>query len=176
MKERIVVDEARFGELMHNLLEALLRSGLESNTAIVGIHRRGAVIAKRLHEMIKGKSGQELPLGSLDITLYRDDLRTIGPQPVLHRTDLPFDVNDKRILLVDDVIYTGRTVRAALAALLDYGRPAKVELVVLVDRGHRELPIQPDHVALLLQTKPEEFVEVMVREIDGKDGVRIITR
>jgi len=176
VKERIVVDEQRFGQMIENLCKMLIDSGVGKEDALVGIHRRGVVIARRLFAMME-KAGCATPLlGSVDITLYRDDLRSIGPQPVLHSTDLPFDVEGRRIVLVDDVIYTGRTVRAALSVLLDYGRPKKVELAVLVDRGNRELPIQPDYAVLKLETEPDEFVEVMVREVDGQDGVKVIRR
>ena len=176
MKERIVVDEQRFGQMMESLCKMLVESGVSKEDALVGIHRRGVVIAQRLFTMIERASGAAPLLGSVDITLYRDDLRSIGPQPVLHSTNLPFDVEGRRIILVDDVIYTGRTVRAALSVLLDYGRPKRVELAVLVDRGNRELPIHPDYTALQLKTEPGEFVEVMVREIDGMDGVKVMTR
>jgi len=176
VKERIVVDEQRFKQMMENLCKMLVDSGVSKEDALVGIHRRGVVIARRLFAMME-EAGCPTPLlGSVDITLYRDDLRSIGPQPVLHSTNLPFDVEGRRIVLVDDVIYTGRTVRAALSVLLDYGRPKKVELAVLVDRGNRELPIQPDYTVLKLETEPDEFVEVMVREVDGQDGVKVIRR
>jgi len=176
VKERIVVNEQRFGQMMESLCKMLVDSGVGKEDALVGIHRRGVVIARRLSTMIERASGVVPLLGSVDITLYRDDLRSIGPQPVLHSTDLPFDVEGRRIILVDDVIYTGRTVRAALSVLLDYGRPKKVELAVLVDRGNRELPIHPDYAVLKLKTELDEFVEVMVREVDGMDGVKVMTR
>ena len=176
MKERVVVDEERFKQMMESLCKMLVDSGVGKEDALVGIHRRGVVIARRLFAMIEQAGGIAPLFGSVDITLYRDDLRSIGPQPVLHSTNLPFDVEGRRIILVDDVIYTGRTVRAALSVLLDYGRPKKVELAVLVDRGNRELPIQPDYAVLKLKTEPNEFVEVMVREVDGQDGVKVIRR
>ena len=126
--------------------------------ALVGIRTRGAVLADRLARAITQIDGAEVPVGALDITLYRDDLTAIGPHPVVHQTELSFDLTDQRLVLVDDVLYTGRTVRAALDALLDYGRPAGIQLAVLVDRGHRELPIRPDYVGKNVPTAPDEVV------------------
>lgn len=143
------------------------------NLAIVGIRTRGAVLAERLGKAISEIDGVEIPVGALDITLYRDDLTTIGPNPVVHQTEIPFEPADQKIVLVDDVLFTGRTVRAALDALVDYGRPAKIELAVLVDRGHRELPIRPDFVGKNLPTSAEEVVIVRLMETDGADEVVI---
>jgi pyrimidine operon attenuation protein/uracil phosphoribosyltransferase len=128
-------------------------------------------LARTLHEI----TGAEVPTGSLDITLYRDDLmrQPVGPQPVVRRTDIPFSIDDKRIVLVDDVLYTGRTIRAALDALIDFGRPRAIQLIVLVDRGHRELPIKADYVGKNLPTSSSESVQVRLQEIDGADEVLI---
>src|SRR5205823_3224918 len=120
-------------------------------------------------------NGDDVPTGALDITLYRDDLmrQPVGPQPVVRRTEIPFSIDDRRILLVDDVLYTGRTIRAALDALIDFGRPRAIQLVVLVDRGHRELPIKADYVGKNLPTSPRQSVQVRLEEIDGQDDVAI---
>ncbi|MBI4313185.1 MAG: bifunctional pyr operon transcriptional regulator/uracil phosphoribosyltransferase PyrR [Candidatus Omnitrophica bacterium] len=141
--------------------------------ALVGIRTRGAVLAQRLGRAIAEIDGVELPVGALDITLYRDDLTTIGPNPVVHQTEIPFELSDHKIVLVDDVLFTGRTVRAALDAMVAYGRPATIRLAVLVDRGHRELPIRPDFVGKNLPTSPEELVIVRLTETDGVDEVVI---
>jgi pyrimidine operon attenuation protein/uracil phosphoribosyltransferase len=142
---------------------------------LVGIRTRGVPIARRIALAIKAINGHEVATGALDITLYRDDLmrHPVGPQPVVRRTEIPFSIDDKRILLVDDVLYTGRTVRAALDALIDFGRPRSIQLVVLVDRGHRELPIKADYVGKNLPTSPAESVQVRLTDIDGRDEVEI---
>jgi len=144
--------------------------------AIVGIRKRGAVLAERLREIIRANTGCEAPLGSLDITLYRDDFSTLGANPVVGGTDVLFDMDGRKVLLVDDVLYTGRTIRAALDALTDLGRPAMVRLFVLVDRYHRELPIQADFAGRRVRTRVSEMVEVRVREIDGRDEVVVMDR
>jgi pyrimidine operon attenuation protein/uracil phosphoribosyltransferase len=145
--------------------------------AIVGIHRRGAVLAQRLRALTSDLVAAEVPLGYVDISFYRDDLGlrpTGGAAPVVHATELDFPVADKTIVIVDDVLYTGRTVRAAIDVLFDYGRPAKVQLAALVDRGHRELPIRPDFVGKNLPTAQEQRVNVRVEEVDGFDEVAIV--
>ena len=141
--------------------------------ALVGIRTRGAVLAKRLAEQIQAIETQPVPVGALDITLYRDDLSRIGPNPVLHATDIEFDLNDRRLVLVDDVLFTGRTVRAALDALIDLGRPTSIQLAVLVDRGHRELPIRADYVGKNVPTSLKERIEVRLSEMDGRDDVTL---
>ena len=140
---------------------------------LVGIQRRGVPIAKRLAEEIEAHEGVRIPVGALDITFYRDDLSTLGHSPVLKGTDLPFEVAGSTVVLVDDVLYTGRTVRAAMDALREIGRPQAVRLAVLVDRGHRELPIRADHVGKNVPTSREEVVRVRVSEVDGEDAVDI---
>ena len=155
--------------------EVVERHGGIDRLAIVGIRTRGAVLAERLAEAVSQIGGGPVPVGALDITLYRDDLTMIGPNPVVHQTEIPFELTDQRIVLVDDVLYTGRTVRAALDALIDYGRPALIQLAVLVDRGHRELPIRPDYVGKNLPTAPDEVVLVRLTETDGTDEVVIGT-
>jgi pyrimidine operon attenuation protein/uracil phosphoribosyltransferase len=146
-----------------------------SELAIVGIHTRGALLAKRLHALVGELSGSDVPLGDLDISFYRDDVNGRGPaaQPVVHASHLDFDLEGRTVVLVDDVLYTGRTARAAIEALFDYGRPGRVQLAVLVDRGHRELPIRPDYVGKNLPTSREERVYVRVEESDGFDEVAI---
>jgi len=145
------------------------------NLAIVGIHTRGAILARRLHELLSGMTGIEPPIGDLDISFYRDDVGAKSPaaQPVVHASHIDFDVGERTIVLVDDVLYTGRTVRAAIDALFDYGRPRRVQLAVLCDRGHRELPIRPDYVGKNLPTAHEERVNVRLEELDGEDEVTI---
>ena len=143
--------------------------------ALVGIRTRGVPIARRVARNLVDIVGEEVPSGSLDITLYRDDLmrHAVGPQPVVRRTEIPFSIDDRKILLVDDVLYTGRTIRAALDALIGFGRPRAIQLVVLVDRGHRELPIKADYVGKNLPTSTNQSVQVRLQEIDGLDEVVI---
>jgi len=143
---------------------------------LVGIHRRGVPLAERMADFLEQFEGQRPALGKLDITLYRDDLSLRYPQPLVRGTDVPWDLEGRRIVLVDDVLYTGRTVRAALDALMDIGRPDQVQLAVLVDRGHRELPIHPDYVGKNLPTSSSELVEVSVTPIDECDEVWICER
>ena len=158
--------------ISHEVVER--NRGIEE-LALVGVRTRGVPIAKRIAENLFQIVNHEVPSGMLDITLYRDDLmrHTVGPQPVLRRTDIPFSIDDRRILLVDDVLYTGRTVRAALDALVDFGRPRAIQLIVLVDRGHRELPIKADYVGKNLPTSLRQSVQVRLTEIDGVDEVVI---
>ena len=144
------------------------------NLIIVGIQRRGVQRAARLGALISASEHAEVPRGSLDITLYRDDLQTVGPRPVVGPTDLPWKLEGKCVVIVDDVLYTGRTVRAALDELADFGRPARIALAVLVDRGGRELPIQPDVTGKRVTVDPGDRVDVLVRELDGKDGVYVV--
>jgi pyrimidine operon attenuation protein / uracil phosphoribosyltransferase len=141
--------------------------------ALVGIHRRGAFLAERLQPWLVDLLDAEVPLGDLDIALYRDDVATRPDAPVVHASHVDFDVTARTIVIVDDVLYTGRTVRAAIDALFDYGRPERVQLAVLVDRGHRELPIRPDYVGKNLPTSRAEHVHVRVAELDGLDEVAI---
>jgi pyrimidine operon attenuation protein/uracil phosphoribosyltransferase len=143
---------------------------------LVGIQRRGVPLARRIAASIAEHEGVEVPVGALDITFYRDDLSLVAQQPLVKGTDLPFDLNESTIVLVDDVLYTGRTIRAAMDALVDFGRPRAIRLAVLVDRGHRELPIRADHVGKNVPTSREELVRVHVEEVDGEDGVDIERR
>ena len=154
--------------IAHEILER--NRGLD-DVALVGIRTRGVPIARRLGQLLREINGDHVPVGALDITLYRDDLMRspVGPQPVVRRTEIAFSIDDRRILLVDDVLYTGRTIRAALDALIDFGRPRAIQLVVLVDRGHRELPIKADYVGKNVPTSLKESVQVRLQEIDGVD-------
>lgn len=164
------------GEEMSRAIVRIAHEVLERNhgvegLVVVGIQRRGVSIARDLASAIEKIEGTEIPLGTLDITLYRDDLSTLGPAPRVGATQLPFDINDKQIVLVDDVLFTGRTVRAALNELMDYGRARSIQLAVLIDRGHRELPIRADYVGKNVPTSKREVIKVMVDEFDGKREV-----
>jgi pyrimidine operon attenuation protein / uracil phosphoribosyltransferase len=172
----VVLDADRISRTLTRIAHEILERnrGLDE-LALVGIRTRGVPIARRLARTIHEINQHEIPTGILDITLYRDDLmrHTVGPQPVIRRTEIPFSIDDKRILLVDDVLFTGRTIRAALDALIDFGRPKSIQLVVLVDRGHRELPIKADYVGKNLPTSLSQSVQVRLQEIDGRDEVEI---
>ena len=158
--------------IAHEIVERNRGAG---DVALVGIRRRGVTIARRIARSLLEITGREVPAGALDITLYRDDLlrQAVGPQPVLRRTEIPFSIDERRILLVDDVLYTGRTIRAALDALIDFGRPRGIQLVVLVDRGHRELPIEADYVGRSVPTAAGQSVQVKLTEEDGVDEVAV---
>ncbi len=153
--------------------EVLERHGECRNFVIIGIYRRGVYLAQRLKHIIEEQISTPVLLGKLDINFYRDDWTTLKTHPIINETDVPFDITGKSILLVDDVIYTGRTTRAALDAVLDFGRPNCVELLVLIDRGHRELPIHPDYVGKRISTSKREQIDVLLEEIDGMDGVML---
>ena len=172
----VIMDADRIARTLTRIAHEIVERsrGLEE-LALVGIRTRGVPLAKRLAQTIHGINGHEVPTGALDITLYRDDLmrHAVGPQPLVRRTEIPFSIDDRKILLVDDVLYTGRTIRAALDALIDFGRPKAIQLVVLVDRGHRELPIKADYVGKNLPTSLSQSVQVHLTEIDGRDEVEI---
>jgi pyrimidine operon attenuation protein / uracil phosphoribosyltransferase len=172
--ERVVMDaqaiERALTRVAHEVVE---RNKGTEQLALIGIRSRGVYIAERLRAKIRAIEDTEVPSGIIDITLYRDDLSRSLQQPEVKGTQIPFAVDDKRVVLVDDVLYTGRTVRAALDALIDFGRPRSVQLVVLVDRGHRELPIRPDYVGKNLPTAVNESVQVRLQESDGCDEVVI---
>jgi pyrimidine operon attenuation protein/uracil phosphoribosyltransferase len=146
------------------------------NLVIVGIQRRGVQLAERIVRIIEAQEKVQVASGALDITLYRDDLQTVGPRPVVGATSLPWALDDQRVVIVDDVLYTGRTVRAALDELADFGRPARIALAVLVDRGGRELPIHADIVGRRIDVAPGQRVDVLIEELDGRDEVVIATR
>ena len=173
----VVMDGDRMGRSLARIAhEVLERNRGVEELALVGIRTRGVPLARRIAKSIHDIHGHDVPTGALDITLYRDDLMRmpVGPQPLVRKTEIPFSIDDKRILLVDDVLYTGRTIRAALDALIDFGRPREIQLVVLVDRGHRELPIKADYVGKNLPTSAAQSVQVHLTEIDGRDEVEIL--
>jgi len=159
--------------IAHEIVE---RNKGTENIVLVGIHRRGVYLARRIQKLIEDFEGAKIPCGELDITLYRDDLTMLFEQPMVHSTRMPVDISGKNIFLIDDVLYTGRTVRAALEALVDLGRPSTVQLAVIVDRGHRELPIHADICGKMVPTSRSEVIEVRVEELDGKDEVVICER
>jgi pyrimidine operon attenuation protein/uracil phosphoribosyltransferase len=158
--------------IAHEIVER--NRGVE-DLALVGIRARGVPLAARLAAELRALTGVDVPTGALDITLYRDDLmrHAVGPQPVVRRTEIPFSIDGRLILLVDDVLYTGRTIRAALDALIDFGRPRAIQLVALIDRGHRELPIRADYVGRNIPTSPQQSVQVRLVELDGRDEVEV---
>ena len=174
MPEKVVLHEEEIERALTRIAHEIVERNPDAPApALVGIHRRGAVLARRLHPLLEELLGAAVPLGDLDIGFYRDDLVGRSDAPVLHASHIEFDVNALTVVIVDDVLFTGRTVRAAIEALFDYGRPDRVQLAVLVDRGHRELPIRPDYVGKNLPTSRAEHVHVRLREIDEVDEVAI---
>jgi pyrimidine operon attenuation protein/uracil phosphoribosyltransferase len=172
--EKVVLHEEEIRRALTRIAHEIIeRNPGMTVPALVGIHRRGAFLAHRLHELLEEILDAEVPFGDLDIGFYRDDVATRPDAPVLHASHIDFDVTGLTVVVVDDVLFTGRTVRAAIEALFDYGRPQRVQLAVLADRGHRELPIRPDYVGKNLPTSAQEHVYVRVRELDGIDEVAI---
>ena len=181
--ETVVLTADQMGRTVTRIAhEVLEKNPGERDLAVVGIHTRGAYLGARVHRLLCELGGRAYPSGNLDISFYRDDVAARGavgivprtPQPVVQDTDLPFTIDGMTVILVDDVLYTGRTIRAAIDALFDYGRPARVQLAVLVDRGHRELPIRPDYVGKNLPTAPRERINVRLVECDGVDEVVLV--
>jgi pyrimidine operon attenuation protein/uracil phosphoribosyltransferase len=171
---RLLLDQRALARTLQRMALDILRQTAEpQRLVLVGIQRRGVELAARLAVLIANETGGEVPRGALDITLYRDDLETVGPRPVVGKTDLPVDLEGRHVWIVDDVLFTGRTIRAALDELADFGRPARVGLAVLVDRGGRELPIQADVVGETAPVESKHRVEVFVSELDGRDAVEI---
>jgi pyrimidine operon attenuation protein/uracil phosphoribosyltransferase len=171
---KVVLDSEDMRRTLTRIAHEIVENGGEPDRlALVGIHRRGAVLAARLRELLAELHDIDVPLGDLDIAFYRDDVTLRAGSPVVHSTHLDFDVEGRTVVIVDDVLFTGRTVRAAIEALFDYGRPARVQLAVLADRGHRELPVRPDYVGKNLPTARSERVFVRVEELDGEDSVSI---
>ena len=175
MSEKTVLDREDVRRTLVRIAHEIVEKTEGQGVAVVGIHRRGAVLAGRVRDLVAELLGEPVPLGDIDISFYRDDVATRSPgaQPVVHASHIDFPVEEATIVLVDDVLYTGRTVRAAIDALFDYGRPKRVQLAVLADRGHRELPIRPDYVGKNLPTARSERVNVRVEELDGRDEVAI---
>ena len=169
----VILDRDDMRRTLVRIAHEIIEKNPGGAIAIVGIHRRGAILARRLHALTSELLASGVPLGYVDIAFYRDDLAIRPSAPVVHATTLEFPVDGRTIVIVDDVLYTGRTVRAAIDEIFDYGRPARVQLAVLVDRGHRELPIRPDYVGKNLPTSQEQRVNVRVEEIDGVDEVTI---
>ena len=159
--------------LAHQIVE---KSGGTKHLALIGIRRRGVPLAQRIAKAMRGIDGVDVPVGTLDITLYRDDLSKVAPHAVLQSSEIPFGVDNMDLVLVDDVLYTGRTIRAALDALFDHGRPSRVQLLVLIDRGHRELPIEAKYVGRMVQTTANEIIEVKLREVDNLEKVLLVEK
>ena len=175
-KTRTLLTADELSAAIEKLADSLMaRHGKASNLALVGIQRRGVDLAARIAAYIQKRHDHEVLFSTLDITLYRDDWTTLAQKPSVRKTHIPFDVAQKHLVLVDDVLFTGRTIRAALEALSDFGRPAKVELLVLVDRGHRELPIHADYVGLTVATETTDSVDVLLQERDEKDEVLLVS-
>ncbi len=172
---KVLLHAEEIGRTMDRLAtEVIERHGDCGQVVILGIQRRGVDLARRLKAALDAKLGRDIPLGLLDINLYRDDWTTLDVQPQINKTEIFFDIDDTTIVLVDDVLFTGRTIRAALEAILDFGRPERVELLVLVDRGHRELPIHADYVGTRIQTRRGEHVDVFLAERDEREEVVLI--
>jgi|SRR5665647_2118128 len=173
-EKKVLMDEVAIKRAITRIAHEIIErnKGVEK-VALIGIRRRGGPLATRLAERIEEIEGIKVPVGILDITLYRDDLTTLASQPQVHRTEVFFDINDLNIILVDDVMYTGRTIRAAMDALIDLGRPRTIQLAVLVDRGHRELPVKADFIGKNVPTSHTEVISVLVKEIDGREEVII---
>jgi pyrimidine operon attenuation protein/uracil phosphoribosyltransferase len=172
MKGRLLLTEKEFDILLHRVAKEIVSNGTEG-IALVGIRSRGVPLADLLAKKIEKVQGKPVDVGSLDINLYRDDLSEVSEQPVVRPTELPFSITGKGIILVDDVLYTGRTIRAAMDALIDFGRPKFIKLAVLIDRGWREFPIQPDYVGKAVKTTQNQNIKVMVKPIDSENCVYI---
>jgi pyrimidine operon attenuation protein/uracil phosphoribosyltransferase len=175
IKSRLM-DKAGIARTLQRLTHEILERNCGcDDLVVVGIRNRGDVLAKRILKAIESiEKRKNVPLGILDITLYRDDFQKLNENPVIQETDIPFDITDKKVVLVDDVLFTGRTIRAAMDALMDFGRPANIQLAVLLDRGHRELPIHADYVGQTVTTSLKDGVQVKLQEVDGEDGVYLI--
>ncbi len=170
----LLLDGPGVEQALSRMAREIMDDGVIEDLMLVGIHRRGVELAERIAALISSTTGQDIQTGSLDITLYRDDFDQIGPRPVIGRTEIPGDINGLRVVIVDDVLYTGRTVKAALTELADFGRARRVELCVLADRGGRELPIQADHVGIAVEVGEGERVEVRVPELDDELSVTLV--
>lgn len=174
-ERQLILDDRALARTLHRMAQEILRQTPDPiSLVLIGVQRRGVELAARLATEARTQSGIEVPRGAMDITLYRDDLEAVGPRPLVGPTHLPVDLGGRHAWIVDDVLFTGRTVRAALDELADFGRPARIGLAVLVDRGGRELPIQADVVGERVPTGPRDRVEVFVKELDGRDAVEVV--
>ena len=177
VEKRQLLSEEEIGRTLQRLAHEIVeKSGGTKDLALIGVRRRGVPLSQRIAAIIKTAGGVSDPVGTLDITLHRDDLSTVAQQPVVHSNEIDFPVDDRDIVLVDDVLYTGRTVRAAMNGLFDLGRPRRIRLCVLVDRGHRELPVEASFIGRLVETSDTEIVEVRLQEIDGEERVMLVDR
>ncbi len=177
VEKRQLLSAQEIDRTLHRLAHEIVeKTGGAKDLALIGVRRRGVPLSQRLAKLISASAKTEVPVGTLDITLYRDDLSTIGPHPVVQSTDIDFSVDDRDLVIVDDVLYTGRTIRAAMSGLFDLGRPRRIRLCVLVDRGHRELPVEATFVGRTVETTDTEVVEVRLQEIDGEERVMIVDR
>lgn len=173
LQKHLILSERDIATKIRRLAFEILERAGDNELCFVGIHKRGVIVAKRVREFIKDEK-PGIPLGTFDISLYRDDLDNLGTNPSIESSDIPFEVDGARIILFDDVLFTGRTIRAAIGGLIDYGRPAKIELAALIDRGNRELPIQPDYCGHAVETSKEEYIRVRFREMDGEEGIWLL--
>jgi len=175
-KSQTLMEASEIDRIITRITYELLENRQEiNNLGLIGIHKRGVFLARRIRSKIQEIESINIPTGDMDINLYRDDWTRISQQPVVRTTDITFSVDEKSIVLIDDVLFTGRTIRAAMDALIDFGRPARIELAVLIDRGHREFPIQADYAGKYIKTKPDEAINVLLAECDGLDRVNIIS-
>jgi pyrimidine operon attenuation protein / uracil phosphoribosyltransferase len=170
---RQILDAIEIDRILKRMAFEILETHKENHLALIGIHTRGVFLARRLQGHLKTFEGADVPVGEIDITLYRDDWTQLSAHPVVKRTVIPFSVDGRQIVLVDDVLFTGRTIRAAMDALIDFGRPGRIELAVLVDRGHRELPIQSNYTGQCVATRKTEMINVLLKESDGMDQVTL---
>ncbi len=175
VQSHVLMDEAAINRALIRISHEIVEhnGGLE-NVAVIGIQKRGVPLATRIRNTLEEIEGIKVPMGILDITFYRDDLSTLSAHPVVHGTDIPFNVNNKKIILIDDVLFTGRTTRAAIENIFDMGRPENIQLAILVDRGHRQLPFRADYVGKNIPTSLSEHIDVEVKEVDGQDRVLLL--
>lgn len=175
-KSQTLMDAAGLDRIITRITYEILENRSRmNNLGLIGIHTRGVYLARRIRSKIRAIESIDIPAGDMDINLYRDDWTRISQQPVVRKTDISFAVDDKQIVLIDDVLFTGRTIRAAMDAVIDFGRPARIELAVMIDRGHREFPIQADYAGKYVKTRPDEVINVLLNECDGIDRVDIIS-
>lgn len=176
--EKIIFNNEELERIITNLSEDVINNFKDKyeHICIIGIKNRGDIIAKRIMEILRKRTDLKIDFGAIDITLYRDDLSTVGPKPLIGTTEIDFSIDGKIVLLVDDVLYTGRTIRAAIDELIDFGRPKRIFLLVVIDRGGRELPICPDFTGKIVKCDENENVSVLIKEVDGKEGVFIMRK